>query len=188
MSTQHGDPAPAVGERIRAARERRSLSVRALASRAGLSVGLISQVERGITDPSLQTLRAIAKVLETPLFDFFAAPDSADVAVVRAEARVALRSPHGGLTYSRLSPGSGRIEVLEGHLEPGAASSDEPWSHPSEECVIVIEGTLVVEVKEQPHELQAGDSCYFDSRLPHRYLNTSDGPTRFTLAITPPSY
>lgn len=177
-----------VGERIRRTRTERGLSVRELASRSNLSAGLISQVERGITDPSLQTLRAVAKVLETPLFDFFAAPETADVAVVRAGARMALRSPHGGLTYTRLSPGSGRIEVLEGVLDPGGASSEEPWSHPSEECVVVAEGELVVEVRAQPYVLGPGDSCYFDSRLPHRYRNDSQGPARFTLAITPPSY
>ena len=101
---------------------------------------------------------------------------------------MALRSPHGGLTYSRLSPGSGRIEVLEGVLQPGASSSDEPWAHPSEECVVVAAGELVVEVRGRTHTLAAGDSCYFDSRLPHRYRNETDDPVRFTLAITPPSY
>ncbi|MBC3189594.1 helix-turn-helix transcriptional regulator [Pseudonocardia sp. C8] len=179
---------PAVGERIRRTREERGLSVRELAARSALSAGLISQVERGITDPSLQTLRVIAKVLNTPLFDFFADTEPADVAIIRSGARMAIRSPHGGLTYERLSPGSGRIEVLEGVLRPGACSSEEPWSHPSEECVVVTAGELVVEVRGQAHRLGPGDSCYFDSRLPHRYLNEAGEPTRFTLAITPPSY
>lgn len=178
----------AVGARIRSVREDRELSVRELAAQSGLSTGLISQVERGLTDPSLQTLRAIAKVLRTPLFDFFADTEQVDVSVVRADSRMAIRSPHGGLTYSRVSPGSGRLEVLEGVLQPGACSSDEPWSHPSEECAIVTGGTLTVEVRGQSQRLGPGDSCYFDSRLPHRYVNDSDEPARFTLAITPPSY
>ncbi|HLR85415.1 MAG TPA: helix-turn-helix transcriptional regulator, partial [Nocardioidaceae bacterium] len=93
---------PAVGGRIRRAREERGLSVRELASRSELSAGLVSQVERGLTDPSLHTLRVIAKVLNTPLFDFFSDSDPADVAVVRADARMAIRSPHGALTYERL--------------------------------------------------------------------------------------
>ena len=49
-------------------------------------------------------------------------------------------------------------------------------------------GSLIVEVNGQVHRLNPGDSCYFDSRLPHRYVNDGDEPTRFTLAITPPSY
>ena len=181
-------PSNAVGERIRSVRAERGLSVRELASRSGLSTGLISQVERGLTDPSLQTLRVVAKVLETPLFDFFADAETDDVAVVRADARTAIRSPHGALTYTRLSPGSGRLEMLEGVLQPGGSSSDDAWTHPSEECVVVTAGTLTVEVREQRHRLDTGDSCYFDSRLPHRYVNDTDEPVRFTLAITPPSY
>ena len=179
---------PAVGGRIRRAREARGLSVRELATRSGLSAGLVSQVERGLTDPSLQTLRVIAKVLNTPLFDFFADSDPEDVAVVRADSRMSIRSPHGALTYERLSPGSGRLEMLAGVLQPGGSSSDDAWSHPSEECVVVTAGTLVVQVSGQDHQLGPGDSCYFDSRLPHRYVNTGRDEARFTLAITPPSY
>lgn len=188
MADDGAGAGPAVGERIRRTREERGLSVRELAARSALSVGLISQVERGITDPSLQTLRVIAKVLNTPLFGFFADSEPDDVAIIRSDSRMVIRSPHGGLTYERLSPGSGRIEVLEGLLQPGAASSDEPWSHPSEECVVVTTGGLVVEVRGQEHHLGPGDSCYFNSRLPHRYLNETDEATRFRLAITPPSY
>ena len=179
---------PAVGGRIRRAREERGVSVRELASRSNLSTGLISQVERGLTDPSLHTLRVIAKVLDTPLFDFFTDVEPRDVAVVPADARMSIRSPHGALTYERLSPGSGRLEMLEGVLGPGGTSSDEAWSHPSEECVVVTAGSLIVEVNGQVHRLNPGDSCYFDSGLPHRYVNDGDEPTRFTLAITPPSY
>lgn len=162
--------------------------MRELAARAELSAGLISQVERGITDPSLQTLRAVAKVLNTPLFDLFADSDPDDVAIIRADSRMAIRSPHGELMYARLSPGSGRLEVLEGVLQAGAASSDDPWSHPSEECVVVTSGALIVEVAGQLNCLAPGDSCYFDSRLPHRYLNDTEDATRFLLSITPPSY
>ncbi|MDN5851720.1 MAG: cupin domain-containing protein [Actinomycetia bacterium] len=181
-------PRPLVGARIRSTREERGLSVRELATRSNLSVGLISQVERGLTDPSLHTLRVIAKVLSTPLFDFFADTDPEDVAVVRAGTRMSIRSPHGALTYERLSPGSGRLEMLEGVLQPGGSSSEDAWSHPSEECVVVTAGTLTVEVSAQVYRLGPGDSCYFDSRLPHRYVNDGDGTARFTLAITPPSY
>jgi transcriptional regulator with XRE-family HTH domain len=182
------DSVSVVGPRIRRAREDRGLSVRELAARAELSAGLISQVERGITDPSLQTLRAVAKVLNTPLFDLFADSDPDDVAIIRADSRMAIRSPHGELMYARLSPGSGRLEVLEGVLQAGAASSDDPWSHPSEECVVVTSGALIVEVAGQLNCLAPGDSCYFDSRLPHRYLNDTEDATRFLLSITPPSY
>lgn len=177
-----------LGERIRRLRTAKSLSIRELAERADVSTGLISQVERGITDPSLQTARALAKALHTPLFDLFAEPDRSEVAVVRKDRRLRQQSPHGEISYERVSPGSGRLELLEGTLKPGGVSSDEPWTHPSQECVVVTQGTLVAEVDGAEHRLSTGDSCYFDSRLPHRYRNEGSGPATFFVAITPPSY
>ncbi|HYH31916.1 MAG TPA: cupin domain-containing protein [Pseudonocardia sp.] len=178
-----------VGIRIRELRTERGMTLTELARTTGLSAGLISQVERGLTDPSLETLRRIARTLDVPLFSLFRAaePDSG-AAVVRRERRMQVSSPHGGISYERLSPGSGKLELLEGTLEPGAASSAKPWSHPSEECVTVQEGRLLVEVGTARYELGPGDSCYFDSRAPHRYVNPAELATVFLVAITPPSY
>ncbi|MBB4688045.1 helix-turn-helix domain-containing protein [Amycolatopsis jiangsuensis] len=177
-----------LGDRIRALRMAKALSIRELAARAGVSTGLISQVERGLTDPSLQTARVLAKALETPLFDLFAEPEKAAVAVVRKDRRLKQQSPHGEISYERVSPGSGRLELLEGTLRPGGVSSGRSWTHPSEECVVVTRGVLVVEVDGAEHRLAEGDSCYFDSRLPHRYRNDGSGPATFLVAVTPPSY
>lgn len=177
-----------LGERIRAIRQQRELSVRDLAREAGLSPALISQVERGINDPSLDSLRRIAQALDVPLFNLFQQPQEAPIPVIRADARVQVRSPHGAIVYSRLSPGSGKVEVLEGILQPGGMSSDEPWAHPSEECVVVTKGRLIVEIDGVRHSLRPGDSCYFDSRLPHRYINEAKSSCTFMLSITPPSF
>lgn len=177
-----------VGARIRLVRLERGLSLRALSKSSHVSVGLLSEVERGLSDPSLQTLRSVAKALDTPLFDLFQPAQDATVAVVRRDQRVRLSPAHAALTYSRISAGTGKLEVLEGTLEPGAVSSEDPWSHASEECVVVTTGVLIVEVDGQEHRLEAGDSCYFDSRLGHRYRNSGDTAAVFLLAITPPSY
>jgi transcriptional regulator with XRE-family HTH domain len=164
------------------------MTVRQFAEAAGVSTGLVSQVERGLTDPSLETLRRLARALGLPLFDLFSQEERETVAVVRREHRILVRSPQGGIVYSRLSPGHGRLEMLEGTLEPGGASSAAPWSHPSEECVLVTDGRLVIEVAGERYELEPGDACYLDSRLPHRYLNEGDGPVKFLVGVTPPSY
>lgn len=177
-----------LGGRIRALRQEQRLTVRQLASSAEVSPALISQVERDLTDPSLDSLRRIAQALGVPLFDLFQQPEDTAVAVVRRDARMQVRTPHSELTYSRLTPGIGKLEVLEGVLKPGAVSSREPWSHPSEECAVVSAGELTVEVGTQRHRLTAGDSCRFDSRLPHRYLNDGEESAVFLLSITPPSF
>ncbi|MQA03306.1 MAG: cupin domain-containing protein [Streptosporangiales bacterium] len=174
--------------RVRAVRTERGMTLTELAKRTGLSPGLISQVERGHTNPSLETLRRVAEALEVPIFSLFDQEAVDSAAVVTRERRMLVRSPHGGITYTRVSPGVGRLEVLEGTLEPGGVSAPEPWSHPSEECVVVLRGELVVEVDGKEHPLAVGDSCYFDSRRPHRYCNRSTERATFLVTVTPPSY
>lgn len=164
------------------------MTVAQLASAAGVSTALISQVERDRANPSLETLRKIARTFEVPLFSLFHDQDSAAVAVVRKPRRMLVQSPNGDLTYSRISPGHGRLEMLEGHLAPGSSSAAEPWTHPSEECVLAVAGQLTVEVAGHEYVLEAGDSCYFDSSAPHRYVNTGSEPATFVVAVTPPGY
>lgn len=163
------------------------MTVTELARRAEVSTGLISQVERELADPSLVTIRKIAKALDVPLFSLFEESESDDVAVVRRDSRMRIQTP-GGIQYSRISAGRGRLEVLHGTLAPGTASANEPWSHPSEECAVVVAGKLVVEVAGVERALDVGDSCYFDSRLPHRYVNPHRRPAEFIISVTPPSY
>ncbi|WP_328630378.1 helix-turn-helix domain-containing protein [Streptomyces sp. NBC_00356] len=176
-----------IGNRIRELRKAHKMTVRELAAAAGVSTGLVSQVERGLTDPSLETLRRLSAALGLPLFDLFRQDEAEEVALVRRERRIQVRSPQGGIEYTRVSAGSARLEVLEGTLEPGGASSDARYSHPSEECVLVVSGSLVVEAGDGRYELGPGDSCTFDSRVPHRYVNEGDEAARFLVSVTPPS-
>ncbi|SSC23800.1 transcriptional regulator, XRE family with cupin sensor, partial [Klenkia terrae] len=175
--------------RIRKLRVERGMTIAELATAAEVSTALISQVERGLTDPSMATLRQIAKVLAVPLFDLFqpASPESAVTVIKRGEEST-ITSPNGDASYARKSVPHGQVEVLRGELRPGGVSHEQPWSHPAEECVVVVEGSLLVEVDGVDHRLTDGDSCYFDSRLPHRLVNDSDRPTVFLVAVTPPSY
>nr|WP_275670111.1 XRE family transcriptional regulator [Kribbella speibonae] len=174
--------------RIREIRTLRGMTVRELADNAGVSSALISQVERGVTDPSLETMRRIAEALDTPMFSLFQDGDDETVAVIRREDRYEISSPHHAITYTRASPGGSKLEVLEGSLEPGAATSETPRSHPSEECVVVLAGRLTVQVGDQTHVLKIGDSCTFDSNIPHLYRNEGRNVVRFLLSVTPPSY
>lgn len=177
-----------LGSRIRELRTVRGLTLTALADEAGLSTGLISQVERGLSDPSLETLRRIARVLDVPIFSLFQQDADATVAVVRKNRRMRVSSPEHDIVYSRVSPGRGRLEVLHGRLGPRKTSAAEPWSHPSEECVLVLSGALIVEVAGTDYELAEGDSCYLDSTLPHRYRNPYPRIAEFLVTVTPPSY
>jgi transcriptional regulator with XRE-family HTH domain len=175
--------------RIRKLRIDQGMTIAQLADAAEVSSALISQVERGLTDPSLATLRQIARVFSVPLFDLFeSSPAASPVTVIRRGEESTITSPNGDALYARKSVAHGQVEVLRGELRPGGVSHTEPWSHPAEECVIVVNGSLLVEVDGTTHRLEDGDSCYFDSRLPHRLINDTDRVTVFLVAVTPPSY
>ncbi|MGC4960868.1 helix-turn-helix domain-containing protein [Gordonia sp. DT101] len=177
-----------LGTTIREVRKTRGLTMVQLAESAGVSQGLISQVENGRADPSLETLRRIAEALGAPLFDLFQDGAPSPVNVLRAGNRASVTTPTGSLTYEKLSPPSATLEVLRGRLEPNDVSSREPHAHPASECVVVESGSMVVEVAGERIELEAGDSATYDSRLPHRYLNESDERTVFLVLASPPSF
>lgn len=175
--------------RIREIRQARGLKLVEVARSAGISESLLSQVERGRVDPSLETLRQVARALNAPLFELFATEqDSSQVEVITAGRETTITSPEGGLVYARKSSVGTDLEVLTAKMLPGASSRDLPWSHPAEECVLVTDGKLTVEINGSAHRLGPGDSCHFDSRLPHRFVNESDCEVEYIIAVTPPSY
>jgi transcriptional regulator with XRE-family HTH domain len=175
-----------LNERVRTLRKQRGMSLRQLAEATGLSPALLSQVERGNTDPSLSTVRKLAAVLGADLATLFAESPPAVVHHSRPGKRPLLSAGLGLMSYERLTPGRSDLEVLHGRLAPGQATSVEPWSHPSTECTVVVVGSMTAEVDGTRYELAVGDSLTFDSRLPHRYLNDSDGKAEYLLAVTPP--
>src|SRR5207247_769237 len=118
----------ALGGRIRAARGRRGLSVGELASQAGVSKSLISQIERGIAAPSIDTVRRLASVLQVPVFSLFLEePDNG--MVVRRDKRRVVRYPGSGATREVLSPTlHGRMVLLWVTFPPGE-DGREPVRH-----------------------------------------------------------
>lgn len=176
-----------IGDRLRGLRQQQGLTLRQLASAAGLSPALLSQIENGATDPSLATLRKLAKVFDASIATLFTEPDAPPVHVSRPGGRSRLAAPQGEISYERLTPGRGDLEVLQADLAPGDTSSTEPWAHPSTECTLVLTGVVTAEIGGERYELSAGEAVTFDSRLPHRYRNDSDQPARIVIAVTPPT-
>lgn len=176
-----------IGDRLRALRVHHDLSLRQLAAETGLSATLLSQVERGVTEPSLKTLRALAPVFGQSVATLFDDQTPVLVHVSRPGERSRIMSPEGQLQYERLTPGNGQLEMLRGVLSPGQASSETAWAHPAIECVYVTDGDLTVEVGDRVVTVAPGESVTLDSNQPHRYMNQTDGQVEFLLAVTPPT-
>lgn len=186
---------PLLGATVRQARADRGLTATALAGRVGVSPSLISQIERGTTAPSLEVLWGVARALDLPVGAFFdetsALPrdrPSANAVVVRADQRKRLSLPNS-VTYDLLSPDlTRRIELVWVRLGPGEESPRQPWTHPGEEQMVVIQGELVVWVDGEEFDLAEGDAITMDSARPHRAINRSEATTVVIAAISPPSF
>lgn len=178
-----------IGTRLHELRKAQGLSLRALADETGLSATLLSQVERGIVEPSLKTLRTLSGYFGTSVSALFdEGGTTPTVHVSRPGARSRISSPQGHIQYERLMVGNGKLEVLRGVLEAGGTSSDKCWSHDAVECAYVLAGTLTVQIgDDQHHEVAAGAAISFDSNLPHRYLNHGAETVEFLLSVTPPT-
>jgi transcriptional regulator with XRE-family HTH domain len=176
-----------VGTRLRELRDGRGLTLRELSAETGLSATLLSQIERGVTEPSLKSLRMLANVFGESVAKLFDDDTSLTVHVSKAGERSRIMSPKGQVQYERMGPSNGQLEVLRGVLRQGEASSEEQWGHPSVECAYVMRGTLTVSVGRTTYTVAEGDAITIDSRQPHRYANETSDTVEYILAVTPPT-
>jgi transcriptional regulator with XRE-family HTH domain len=180
---------------IRAFRKQRGLSLRELASKSGLSPSLVSQVERGISEPSISSLRKIAEALDVSIFYLLddrpglqdSPGESITKQVVRRGDRRRLTLPSSGLRYELLCPDTERnMEAWIATLQPGVATGDTLRGHPSEEFLLVLSGTMELEYGGETVLLEEGDSVYYDGREPHRLWARGDTPLRMLSVLSPP--
>ncbi len=179
-----------LGAAIRSARREQGMTVERLGRVAGVSTGLISQLERGRGNPSFLTLRRLAEALELPFGHFMQGPQPQGGMVVRADQRKRLVQPQPTeIVHELLTPDLRRsLEVLRTTVPPGWSNEDRPFKHGGEECVHVLSGTLRVTVGTSTWELGEGDSITYDSATPHWYANHTRTPVIVIGAVTPPSF
>jgi transcriptional regulator with XRE-family HTH domain len=199
------DPGSGFGPRLREARTTRRLSVRELARRVGCSASLISQIERGVSVPSVGVLYSLATELGSSLdyllFGSGPGPDggadtvsaasgpaasgplpaAAPAAVVQRGRDRKIIDLASGVRWERLTPQSEAMtDFLEVIYSPGGHSTDErrPLRHDGREYGLVISGTLTANVGFESYELGPRDSIAFDSSTPHEYLNKTGDVVR----------
>ncbi|WP_043346364.1 cupin domain-containing protein [Beutenbergia cavernae] len=176
-----------LGDRLRDLRRQHGLTLRDVAGQTGLSVALLSQIENGRTDPSITSLRKLARAFDAEVATLFHEPDAPSVHISRPGERFLLSAPAGLIAYERVTPGRGDLEVLRSVLAPGDVSAEGPRGHASTECVYVLAGEVVVTIGESDHRLVAGEAATFDSRQPHRYRNDSAANAEILVVVTPPT-
>lgn len=173
------DMPAALGQMLRKRRKDIGKTMKQVAKEAGLTEGFISQIERGLSTPSLISLYNVANALGTSVDTFLSQP---------------LRHGHSMVSHAGERPGynvatRNRVyELLERgfpgallngcitHIPEGYVS--ELTSHEGEDFIYLIEGEILYEVDGKEYRLTAGDTLHFPSKLPHRARNIGKGPAR----------
>ncbi len=178
-----------VGKRLRHIRDMYGLSQRELARRSGLTNGTISLIEQDLVSPSISSIKRVLDGFPISLSDFFGS-------IFETE-QPAFFKPHqlteiasGPISFRQVGDNLKQrsLQVLHEKYEPGSDTGKAMISHPGEESGIVISGQIELTVGGHVETLSEGDAYYFNSRLPHRFRNTTTKYCVIVSACTPPTF
>lgn len=180
-------PDASLGARIREFRLARRMSLRALATRTRTSPGFLSQLERGQVNASIGTLRKLAEGLGVTLPDLFTDVDTDRPRVLRRAERPQIHASDLTSKYL-LSPKPVRnLEVYAGELLPGGDAGEAYTHGDGQELLVVIAGSVRLELAGTEYALDTGDSAEYRTSTPHTVRNTSDRPAEVLWIISPPT-
>jgi len=178
-----------MGGRLKEIRERFGLSQRALATRADVTNGMISLVEKNRSSPSVATLKKILDVFPMSLAEFFASGQAEQPAIFfRADDLVEIGG--GAISYRQVGSSLQQraLQILHERLQPGADTGEAMLRHEGEEGGVVVRGEVELTVGTTARRLRAGDAYAFPSRIPHRFRNLGRETCEIVSACTPPSF
>ena len=184
-----GDIAENWGPRLKARRKELKMSLRDLAAKTGLSATFLSTLERGIGNPTLESLRKVSNALGIPLL-YLSGNSTEKNLIVRHDQRRRLVFPPRRLEYEILTPSLTRKMVviqIRATAEDGNLVSG-PLSHPTEECIVVLSGRIGLWIAGGAYELEAGDSIYFEGQELESIQVLGDQEAVYISIITPPVF
>jgi transcriptional regulator with XRE-family HTH domain len=190
LSSKEGGLLTRISQAIRRRREEMGLTVRALASRSGVSPSMISDVERAMKSPTISTLAALAEALELPLSTLVESPAPARMRVVKASERQWLVEAGKGCKRDCFAPtvAGSEVEFLRYVVPPHTSAGPFPAHAPGTiEHLYLVSGKIRVTLGKDTADLEAGDSCSCFADEPHGFDNR-DGkiPAELIIVVEPP--
>ncbi|MDR0732838.1 MAG: XRE family transcriptional regulator [Dysgonamonadaceae bacterium] len=180
-----------VGKRIKSLRESKSIALEEMAERTGLDAEQINRIESDKDLPSLAPLIKIARVLGVRLGTFLDDREALGPVISRKNSRKEGFSFSTGQTVSRAhmdyyslsADKSGRhMEPFIIRVAPRGEDDFKPSSHEGEEFIFCLEGAVEVTYGEDAHQLEEGDSIYYDSIVAH-HVHAADARGAMVLAV-----
>ncbi|GAA1022064.1 DNA-binding protein [Acrocarpospora pleiomorpha] len=161
-----------VGAKIRALRSRQGLTLKDVAERTGISVSMLSMLERGVSSASVGTLVSVASALGSHMYDLFDRPESKrEHPVTRLGEQIVVHTAEGVTRRVAHNDTRAGVEMAVNAYTPGSASGPRATHHGGREFGVVISGALAVELDGDSHLLEPGDVISYASARPHRIVN-----------------
>lgn len=177
-----------IGSKINQLRTEKSMTLKDLAEKCGLSVAFLSQIERGLSSPAIISLNSIADSLDVDLSYFFNLPKKAISIVTRSYEQAPFLVKHCNYIYAELSEQfEGRnLEIMLITILPGKEEDYNPIaSHVGEEFIYVLEGIVSLLYENQKFELFPGDSAHYKGETPHTWKNNTTKLVKLLSVNTP---
>ncbi|WP_078410569.1 cupin domain-containing protein [Priestia abyssalis] len=176
-----------IGKKVEKHRKTKGLSLRELSALVEITPSMLSQIERGLANPSIQTLKLLAKALDVPTFSFLLEETNTADLVVRSSSRKKMTIDH--LSYELLSPDfTGNLAAAIMNVPPNTHSSEKLLEHKGEEVAFILEGKIKIHLNEEEFILEAGDSVKIPAYMKHKWENEFDQQAVVLFAVTPPAF
>jgi transcriptional regulator with XRE-family HTH domain len=179
----------AIGGEVRVFRRQKDMTVAELAKSAGVSTGMLSKIENGVTSPSLSTLQALSAALQVPVTAFFRRFEEEREAthVKSGEGlKIERRGTRAGHQYQLLGHSVGKNLSVEPYLITLTEKSDvfPLFQHEGVEFLFMLKGEVEYRHADQTYTLKPGDSLFFDADVPHGPEGLIELPIQFLSVIT----
>ncbi|WP_406129391.1 helix-turn-helix domain-containing protein [Streptomyces sp. NBC_00989] len=178
MSDDTDEVLAEVGPRLRRIRKERGATLAGLSETTGISVSTLSRLESGLRKPSLELLLPIARAHQVPLDELVGTPPVSDPRV-RSEP-----IQRHGRTYWPLTRQPGGLQAFK-VLVPQGKEEPDPRTHEGYEWLYVMSGRLRLVLAEHDVVLATGEAVEFDTRVPHWFGSTGEGPAEFLSLFGP---
>ena len=181
----------AIGRQVRSFRRQIGATVAEVAKQAGLSPGMLSKIENGLTSPSLATLKALSQALNVPFTSFFRKyEEERDASFVPAGTglNIERRGTRAGHQYQLLGHTIGKQVFVEPYLISLTEKSDvfPLFQHAGVEFIYMLEGEVGYRHGAKTYPLKPGDALFFDADAPHGPEELVALPIRFLSIIIEP--
>jgi transcriptional regulator with XRE-family HTH domain len=166
-----------IGKKIMDFRRLKGITIRDFSEMTGLSTSLISQLERGMGNPSLNALEAIADALGIPMFSLFMGEiDNASLILRREERKKVFDSDSKHILYDILTPSpiKSSLDLLLMNLTPKAETAGGFSTHAGEEIAFILEGEVFIMLEDEKFLLREGDTARILPTTRHKFINETD--------------